>query len=672
MTEQKTRQRAEFLKRELHRHNYRYYVLDDPEISDAEYDRMMQELIELERENPGIRTPDSPTARVGAPPLEKFETAEHTIPMLSLENAFLDSDIKEFENRVHRQLKTDEKIRYTVEPKLDGLAVELVYIDGVLTIATTRGDGIKGEVITENVRTIRSVPLVMMEPYGNSVPPFLEVRGEVFIARESFGRLNEQRLKEGLPPFANPRNAAAGSLRQLDSKITASRPLEIFFYGLGSYSGIAPRFHSEAMNFLMRLGFRINPDSRYDVNINEALTCFQEFSRNRLEMAYDIDGVVIKVDNLDFQRQLGATSRSPRWAIAYKFKAMQETTRIMDIRVQVGRTGTLTPVAYLEPVNVGGATVSRATLHNEDEIRRKDIRIGDTVFVERAGDVIPKIVKVVETKRTGREKIFEMPKRCPVCGGGVLRLQKEAATRCINVACPAQLKENIWHFASKRAFDIDGLGKKLVEQLVDKQIVNSYDDLFHLKPMVLENLERMGRKSAHNLIDAVEAAKKISFDRFIYAIGIRFVGDHMAKLLSGHFANLEDLMVAPKHELEAIEGVGPIVAKSVHEFFGEVHNRVIVGNLLKSGVQIQYESAEPDTGTDFAGKTFVLTGMLSGFTRSEAKNLIEKFGGKVTGSVSRKTDYVVAGVNPGSKMEKAKELDIEIIDEEIFKKLIRA
>jgi DNA ligase (NAD+) len=669
MTDPKTKQRAGFLKKELHRHNYRYYVLDDPEISDAEYDRMMQELLELEREHPGIRTSDSPTARVGAPPLEKFETAEHSIPMLSLENAFSDSDVQEFENRIYRQLKTGDKIFYTVEPKLDGLAVELVYTDGVLTVAMTRGDGVKGEVITENIRTIGSVPLKIMETDGIDVPSFLEVRGEVFIAREPFRKLNENRLKEGLTPFANPRNAAAGSLRQLDSKITASRPLDIFFYGLGKYTGMAPQTQSEAMNTLMTLGFKVNADARYGVDMNDALSYYHELSRKRQEISYDIDGVVIKVDNLDFQRKLGATSRSPRWAIAYKFKAVQETTRILDIKIQVGRTGTLTPVAYLEPINVGGATVSRATLHNEDEIRRKDIRIGDTVFVERAGDVIPKIVKVVETKRTGREKIFEMPKRCPVCGGGVLRLENEAATRCINAACPAQLKENIRHFASKGAFDIDGLGKKLVEQLVDKRLITSYDDLFHLKPEVLENLERMGEKSARNLIDAIGAAKTVSFDRFIYALGIRFVGEHIAKLLAGHFESLENLMQASTEELEAVEGIGPVVAKSVHEFFGEIHNRSIIEGLLNSGVKIQYERFQPKA-SGLAGKTVVLTGTLSSLTRSEAKALIEKLGGSVTSSVSRKTDYVVAGDKPGSKIETAKKLDIEIIDEELFKKLI--
>jgi DNA ligase (NAD+) len=670
-TEEKVKGRIEYLRKELHRHNYRYYILDDPEVSDAEYDRLLQELRSLENEYPQFFSFTSPTARVGSPPLEKFSTIPHTIPMLSLDNAFSEGDILDFDSRIKRYLKNTDEILYTAEPKVDGIAVELIYEQGNLVAGSTRGDGLIGELITENVRTIRSVPLVIIADDHGNISPRIEIRGEVFMVRSSFEKLNQKREQQGLPLFANPRNAAAGSLRQLDSKITADRPLEIFFYGLGSYSGIKPQTHWEALCMLKKMGFRINPHIRHSINIEKVLQYYQELNEKRLVLEYDIDGVVIKVDNLEIQQQLKATSKSPRWAIAYKFKAIQETTRILDIQIQVGRTGTLTPVAFLEPVNIAGAMVSRATLHNEDEIKRKDIRIGDFVFVERAGDVIPKVVKVVTSKRTGNETIFQMPEVCPVCGAHAVREENEAATRCINVACPAQLKENIRHFASKHAFDIDGMGQKLVDQLVEKGILLSFGDLFTLDQETLQNLDRMGKKSAQNLLDASNESKKISFGRFLYALGIRHVGQHVAKLLAKHFENLESLIKATFDELVSIEGVGPIVAKSITRFFGEEKNQITLNRLLACGVEILYETDNKGSGaSDLAGKTLVLTGALDSMTRDEARDLIEKAGGKVAGSVTGKTDYVVAGYKPGSKLEKAENLGIKIIDEETFKKMI--
>ncbi len=656
------------LKEALHRHSYRYYVLDDPEISDSEYDRMMQELIRLETSYPDLSSPDSPALRVGAPPLDKFETAEHSIPMLSLDNGFSDADVFEFDLRVKRSLNTDDTIFYTAEPKLDGVAVELVYEDGQLISASTRGDGFRGELITSNVRTIRSVPLVLEKGKGGKNPSLIEVRGEVFIGKEGFRRLNDRRLDQNLPPFANPRNAAAGSLRQLDSRVTAKRHLEIFFYGIGRVEDLDLESHGDTLQTLEEIGFRINPNVRSKITIEEAIDCYRDLSERRNLLPYDIDGMVIKVDSLRLQRLLGATSRSPRWAVAYKFKAIQETTQVLDIEVQVGRTGTLTPVAHLFPVKIGGVTVGRATLHNEDEIRRKDIRIGDTVLVQRAGDVIPEIVKVITSKRAGDERIFKMPLNCPVCGSPVIRVQDEAALRCIDLSCSAQIKQRIKHFASKGAFDIDGLGSKLIEQLVDKDLLFSYGDIFRLKEDTLENLERMGSKSAANILSAIEKSKKITLSRFLYALGIRHVGDHVAGIIAKTFGSMEILMNATPDELEAIEGVGPVVAESVESFFGNDENRKIVDEIIADGVQILGEGVQEE-GT-LSGKVFVLTGTLSTLTRDEAKKLIEKAGGKVTGSISRNTDYLVAGASPGSKLIRAEGLGVEIIDEEALMRLM--
>ena len=668
MTDPSIIERVEELRQTLHRHNYRYYVLDDPEISDAEYDRMMQELVKLEADFPDLMSPDSPTLRVGAPPLDKFETIEHSIPMLSLENGFSDQDIIEFDRRIKRNLNIDSDIIYTAEPKLDGVAVELVYETGRLITASTRGDGFSGELITSNVRTIPSVPLRLHTEKEKTIPSLLEVRGEVFIAKEAFKRLNNERLDENLPPFANPRNAAAGSLRQLDSKITAKRPLEIFVYGVGRITDLVLESHWDTLYALQKLGFRINPHIRSKITVKEVIDGYRELSEQRDLLPYDIDGMVIKVDSLDLQRRLGATSRSPRWAMAYKFKAIQETTQIADIEIQVGRTGTLTPVAHLVPVKIGGVTVSRATLHNEDEIKRKDIKIGDTVLVQRAGDVIPEVVKVIISKRTGEEKPFNMPLSCPVCDSSVIRSENEAALRCINTSCPAQVKERIKHFASKGAFDIDGLGEKLIDQLVDKELLFSYADIFQLKEELLENLERMGSKSAGNIVRAIEDSKQITLNRFIYALGIRHVGEHVAGILANALKSLDRLMSATPDELVAIDGVGPVVAESIVAFFKKDENLKIVTKIIDSGVQIFRDNAHKQ-GT-LAGKVFVLTGTLKALTRGEAKKAIEEAGGKVTGSVSRNTDYLVAGASPGSKLKRAQELGVDIIDEQTLKGLL--
>lgn len=663
------RKRAKALRDALNYHNYRYHVLDDPEVSDAEYDRLMVELGALEARWPELAVPESPTSRVGAPPLDKFDTVRHRVPMLSLDNAFSVNDVQEFDRRVRRVLDTDKAIFYTAEPKMDGIAVEVVYEDGRLTMASTRGDGIFGEVITDNVRTIRTVPLELVRGKDFAIPSLLEVRGEVFISKEGFAHLNRDRLKQGLAPFANPRNAAAGSLRQLDSRVTAERPLEIFFYGLGMLEGLEVKTQGEVLDRFRSLGLRVNPLIRSRIRIEEALTFYEELARMRHDLPYDIDGMVIKVDRLAYQATTGSTSRSPRWASAFKFAATQETTRLLGIEVQVGRTGTLTPVAHLEPVNVGGVRVSRATLHNQDDIERKDVRVGDTVLVQRAGDVIPEVVKVITSARTGAEQIFIMPGICPSCGTAVHRPDGEAAIRCLNADCPAQIKERIRHFASKAAFDIDGLGDKLIDQLVDNGLVKTFADIFHLESETLEALERMGKKSAKNLLSAIGDSKRVTLGRFLFALGIRNVGEHVARILASEMGTLEQFLRCNREELESIEGIGPIVADRIIEFLQKEENRSVVARLIDAGVTL--ERMEADEEALLNGKIFVLTGTLSSLTRSEAKARIERAGGRVTGSVSGKTDYLLAGADPGGKLEKARRLGVEIIDEERFLEMVK-
>jgi DNA ligase (NAD+) len=657
------RMEAQKLRRELTEHSYRYHVLDDPVIDDQTYDMMLRQLIDIEAQYPELVSEDSPTRRIGAPPLTAFDTAPHSVPMLSLDNAFNDQEILDFHARC---LKTSgaNTLIYTAEPKLDGLAVELTYENGVLVLATTRGDGYIGEVITENIRTIKSVPLRLMDN-KTTVPDFIEVRGEVIIRHKDFEMLNQRRLDKGEPVFANPRNAAAGSLRQLDSKITAQRPLTIVVYGVGVVRGLVFSTQALMLECLSDLGFPVSPLIKKGISIQQVLENFNHLESLRPELAYDIDGMVIKVDDILIQQALGEKIKSPRWAIAYKFPAMEKTSKILDITVQVGRTGTLTPVAELAPVNIGGVTVSRATLHNADEIERKDIRINDTALITRAGDVIPKVVKIIPEARTGQERVFIMPDTCPVCGSRVRRLEGEAAVKCINAGCSAQIKERIRHFVSKKAFDMDGLGKKLVEQLVEQKLVNSFADLFHLDRDTLAGLERMGLKSADNIIAAIEQSKTISFARFIFALGIDHTGEHAARLLAQKFADLDALMTAEIQTISAIHGMGETTAGAVTGFFSIEENIKTVKKLLDAGVCITNdlygEGDEKDN--PFKGKSIVLTGSFETMTRDQAKAKLLASGAKVTGSVSKKTDIVIAGSKAGSKLTKAEALGITVWDE---------
>ncbi|MEW6388457.1 MAG: NAD-dependent DNA ligase LigA [Thermodesulfobacteriota bacterium] len=660
--------RVQKLRDELHYHNYRYYVLDDPVVSDAEYDRLLQELQHLEDQYPELVTPDSPTQRVGAPPLEKFETVTHRIPMLSLENAFSETEAREFDERLKRFLRTEEEFLYVAEPKMDGCAVELVYEQGRLTVGSTRGDGVRGENVTQNLKTVHTIPLQLLSR-EEPVPALLEVRGEVYMDLPEFKKLNEQRLAKGEPPFANPRNAAAGSLRQLDPNITAGRPLKIYCYGIGEVAGRTFATHSEVLAALKAWGLRVNPLIERCQGIEAAIAYHQRLEHQRHGLPYEIDGVVIKVDSLTLQERLGSKTRSPRWALAYKFAATQATTRVLAIEVNVGRTGAVTPMAVMEPVEVGGVMVSRATLHNEDEVAKKDVRVGDTVLIQRAGDVIPEVVKVILEDRPKDSHPFKMPGHCPVCGAALVRPPGEAVTRCPNPDCIAMLKRGIRHFASKTAMDIDGLGEKIVEQLVDTGLVKEASDLYRLTEDDLIPLERFAEKSAANIIGAIQGSKKPPLARFIYALGIRYVGEATAQLLAQHFQSLDALMEASEENLLQVEGVGPQVAGSIREYFRNPKNQEILNRLKNAGVTPSPPEKPPET--PLAGKTFVFTGGLSRFSREEAKTLVTARGGKVSSSVSPKTDYVVAGADPGSKYAKAQELGVTILDEAAFAELLR-
>jgi len=656
------------LREALHYHNYRYYVLNDPEIPDVEYDRMMRRLLDLESQYPELITPDSPSQRVGAPPLESFQTVRHDLPMLSLANGFDDGEIREFDRRVKRMLKTEEKMEYVGEPKMDGLAIEIRYESGVLVRGATRGDGLTGEDVTANIKTIGAIPL-KLRTAERPIPYRLDARGEVFMPIKGFKELNQQRKRSDLPPFANPRNAAAGSLRQLDSHITAARPLDIYFYGIGIVEGVTFTTHWEILKILPLFGLKTNPYARVCHGIEEAITYYHDLLKIREDLPYEMDGIVIKVNSLDLQRRLGEVSRSPRWAIAYKFPASQEMTQILDIQVQVGRTGVLTPVAIMKPVEVEGATVSRATLHNQDEIERKDIRIGDWVIVQRAGGVIPEVVRVVKSKRDTSARPFIFPKRCPVCGSPVVRLAGEACHRCIGISCPAQIKARIRHFASKRAMDIDGLGEKLVNQLVEKGLVKDFSDLYRLNLNDIANLERMGEKSAQNLLDEIERSKATSLARFLYALGIPLVGEHLSQVLADHYGNLDALMAADEESLTDISEIGPQVAQSIRSFFATPENREVIRRLLNAG--LHWEEAEKKPDRPLSGEVFVFTGALPGMTRDEAKNIVETLGATTANQVTRKTTCVVAGEKAGSKLEKAKKLGIRILTPDEFQAIIR-
>jgi DNA ligase (NAD+) len=666
MVSETLRKRVETLREEIGYHNYRYYVLDQPEITDAEYDRLISELQRLEEQYPEFRSPNSPTQRVGAPPLESFEIVRHSIPMLSLANAFSEPEARVFDKRVKKFLGSQDEIDYVAEPKLDGLAVELVYEKGQFIVGSTRGDGVNGENITRNLRTVRTIPLQLVRK-GIPIPERLEVRGEVIMDLKKFKAFNVKREEAGEPLFANPRNAAAGSVRQLDSKITAERPLEIYCYGLGDVRGWTFKSQWEVLQAFPKWGLRTNPHIRKCRGIDEVLAYYSEMTEKREKLPYEIDGIVIKVDRFDLQAIAGEISRSPRWALAFKFEPKQESTRVLDIIVQVGRTGALTPVAVMEPVKVGGVEVSRATLHNQDEIDKKDVRIGDTVIIQRAGDVIPEIVQVIESKRMGEEKRFKMPSKCPVCGAEVER--EETISRCIGLDCPAQLKGRIKHFASKRAMDIDGLGVKLIDQLVDKGLVKDVADLYFIEKEALIALERMAEKSAQNIIDAIEKSKEKPLAKFLFGLGIRHVGEHISEVLARRYPRLEDFFHLSEEDLQQVEEVGPEVAASVVHFFKDKKNRESIERLKKAGVKV----IEPqDTGKErFSGKVFVFTGTLQSYGRDEVRTLVESLGGTTASSVSKRVEFVVAGEDPGSKLDKAKELGIKILTEEEFKKMIK-
>jgi len=657
------------LRSELNDHNYRYYVLDDPVISDAEYDRLLRELQLLEDSHPDLIADDSPTQRVGAPPLDGFGNIRHRIPMQSLANAMDTEEILAFHDRLIRRLGKEQAIEYIAEPKLDGLAVELVYEKGKFVNGSTRGDGTTGEDITQNLKTIRAIPLALRVE-AQSVPALLEVRGEVFIRKDDFLKLNIQQEANDKPVFANPRNAAAGSLRQLDSRITATRPLSIFCYQAGMVEGMTFETHSEFLTALQNWGFPVNPEIKILNGIEEAVAFHSDLESRRNTLPYEIDGSVFKVNNYDLQEKLGSRSRSPRWAIAGKFKAQQETTVIENIILSVGRTGAVTPVAKLVPVKVGGVVVSNVTLHNQDEIDRKDIRVGDTVLIQRAGDVIPQVVKIILEKRPANSSPFKMINTCPECDHDIYRPEGEVVARCQNLSCPAQVKRRIEHFVSKNAMDIDGVGEKLIDQLVEKNLVKSVDDLFRLSVDQLSDLERMAEKSADNTISALNNSKSTTFHRFVHALGIRNVGEHVAKVLGKAFGgNIEDFMKTNVEDLEAIVEVGPIVAETIVKFWADENNVNIVNNCFDLGIVL--EPVNNETEQIFAGKTFVFTGSLESITRKEGKEIIESRGGRAAGSVSAKTDYVVAGKNAGSKLMKAEELGISVLIESEFLDLVK-
>jgi len=661
------RSRIEALRDLIRYHNYRYYALDDPEVSDAEYDALFRELLALEKAHPELLTPDSPTQRVGFPPLDKFQPFEHAVPMLSLENAMTEAEVIEFDGRVRKLLGHSGDVAYVAEPKMDGLAVEVLYREGELLRAGTRGDGYTGEDVTPNVKTIRAVPWKLFKPDGGLPPPaFLAVRGEVYMDKKDFAELNARREEAGEPVFANPRNAAAGSIRQLDSTITASRPLKVFFYGVGVVEGATFETQWELLGRLREWGLPVNPKSRLCTGIGEALEAFRSLAAERRRLPYETDGLVIKVNSIEWQSVLGEKSRSPRWAVACKFAPEQAETRIADILVQVGRTGVLTPVAVLEPVTVGGVVVQRATLHNEDEIRRKDIRIGDRVLVQRAGDVIPEVAEVLAERRDGAEKVFRMPDTCPSCGGPVVRPQGESAHRCLNRYCPDQVKAAIAHFTSRDGLDIEGLGRKIVALLVERGLVRSAADLYRLRVEDLEPLPGLGAKSAANLVAAIESSKKADLADFIFALGIPHVGTHLAQVLADHFGSLEKLRRASREELEAVPGVGGEVAASISQYFADGGNRKLVDELLDLGVRPARAAQVPAADSFWNGKSVVFTGTLETMTRQQAGEAVTALGARVASGVSRSTDLVVAGRDAGAKLDKARKLGIAVMEEKEF------
>ena len=666
-TRDRIRRRIEELSREIARHDRLYYLEDRPEIEDAAYDALFRELAGLEAEHPELRRPDSPTQRVGTPPGEGFAEVRHLAPMLSLDNALDAEELRAFDERVRRALGAEGPVEYVGEPKIDGAGIELVYESGLLAVGSTRGDGQVGEDVTANLRAVRSIPLRIPGPdaaRARAVPARVSVRGEVAIPLARFERLNERRREAGLEPFANPRNAAAGSLRQLH-EIDRARlaALEFRAYALGEGVPAGVRTQAEVLETLAGWGFLVSAGWQRCADAEAAIAYHERLLAGRDRQPIEIDGSVVKVNRLDLQEELGQVSRSPRWAIAFKFPPRQATTRVLGIEAQVGRTGALTPVAKLHPVHVGGVTVTSASLHNQDEVLRKDVRVGDTVVVQRAGDVIPQIVRVLPERRPPGAEPWRLPSQCPVCKAATVRLEGEAVTRCPNLDCPAQLKTNLRHLAQRGALDVEGLGEKLVDQLVERALVRRLSDVFALGPEALADLERMGEKSAQNLVASLERARRTTLARFLLALGIRHVGEAVAELLARHFGDLEPILAASREELEAVPGVGPTIAESVASFFADPRNREEVRRLRDAGVRWERSAPAPRGVGPLAGKSFVLTGTLAGMTRGEAKARIEAAGGKVVGSVSKKTDYVVAGADPGTKLERARELEVEVLDE---------
>jgi len=650
--------RIEQLREQIREHEHRYYVLDQPLISDFEFDQLMRELQQLEHENPELITRDSPTQRVGGEPAKEFPTHQFSRPMLSLDNAYSEDELKDWTRRVVQLAKT-EKVDYVAELKIDGLSVSLIYGNGLLSKAVTRGDGRTGEVVTGNVRTIRSIPLRLHEDVS------VEIRGEIFLSLKAFRQLNDEREQAGESRFANPRNAAAGSLRQLDPSIAATRPLD--FYGYSIFPTLP--LQSENLKWITKLGLKVNPHRKLCRSVEEILDFYRRWEEQRDDLDYEIDGVVVKVNSVEIQEKLGSTSKSPRWAIAVKFRARQATTKLLNIRVQVGRTGALTPVAVLEPVQLGGTTIRNATLHNEDEIERLGLQINDRVLLERGGDVIPKIVSVIE--QAADRRAFQMPSRCPVCGGEVYRPEGEAVRRCLSQTCPAKLKESLLHWASRKAMKIDGLGERLVDQLVEKSLVRDVSGLYRLSQEQLEGLERMGPKSAENLLRQIDASRSLEFWRLLFGLGIRHVGERTAQILAKHFGSMQRLQNASQEELEQVYEVGPKLAESIYRFLKQPENRELIEKLEAAGLPMKSDDfVPPEMAQVFEGKTFVLTGTLEGMTREEATSIIEHRGGRVSSSISKKTNFVLVGRDAGSKLDKARKLGVQILDEQQFRTML--
>jgi DNA ligase (NAD+) len=662
--------RVEELRQQISYHNYQYYVLDSPEASDGEYDQLMEALRALEAQFPELSSPDSPTQRVGAGPLQAFGIVRHAIPMLSLANVFSQEALLKWYQRI-AGLAGRQKMELVVEPKIDGLAISLTYVNGRLTIGATRGDGVQGEDITQNLRTVRSVPMRLR----GKAPAKIEVRGEAYLSKKGFQKVNDERLAQNQPLFANPRNAAAGSLRQLDPRVTASRPLDVLVYTLGQLEdGSYPGTHWNALELMKGLGFKVNPASSLFDSIEEVMAYCAGWEHKRESLDYEIDGVVVKVNDLEIQQELGYAGREPRWAVAYKFPPTQATTKLKGIEINVGRTGSLNPFAVLEPVHLAGVTIKLATLHNEEDIRRKDIRIGDTVLIQRAGEVIPQVVGPIVSKRTGEEVEFRMPERCPVCGGPVVKPENEAMHRCTNVlGCPAQRYELLKHFVSRSAMDIQGIGESLSAALLKADLVHDVADLYYLELEPLRDLERMGEKSAENVLKAIQASKEQPLARLVFALGIRYVGEQNAKLLADAFRSLDRLMAASYEEVVAVEGIGPKIAQSVVDYFANEQNRKVIEKLRKAGLRFEekVEAPKGEGHPSFTGKQFVITGVLSGISRMQAEERIRQLGGVIGNAVTRKTDYVVVGVDPGSKLQKAQSLGTRILTDEEFQQMLR-